>query len=129
MNREIKFRAWSKKTKKIYNKVRAVHLREKLSWATVERFDPIYHQDVYYNIQPKHCILMQHTGLKDKNGVEIYEGDILKDHGIVAWNDVNNCWSRIDLNWNNRREWHEIDSLTCPFEVIGNIHNNPTLIK
>tara|TARA_R110000822_G_scaffold127454_1_gene262961 strand:- start:15001 stop:15324 length:324 start_codon:yes stop_codon:yes gene_type:complete len=73
--------------------------------------------------------LMQFTGLIDINKKYIYESDILKDHGIVAWNDVNHCWSRIDLNWNEKREWHELDSLTSPMEVIGNIHQNPELIN
>lgn len=73
--------------------------------------------------------IMQYTGLKDRNGKDIYEGDILRDHGIVAWNDVEHCWSRIDLNWNDRKEWHNLDSLTCPFEVIGNIYENKNLIE
>jgi hypothetical protein len=66
--------------------------------------------------------VMQFTGLLDKNGVEIYEGDILRSHGQVIWNDVEHRWSAIDLTWNDRREWHDLDYLTDPFEVIGNIH-------
>ena len=72
--------------------------------------------------------IMQYTGLKDNKGNDIYEDDILKDHGIVAWNDVEHQWSVIDLNWNDRREWHDIDYLTSPFEIIGNIHENPELL-
>lgn len=71
----------------------------------------------------------QYIGFKDVKGIEIYEDDILKHHGIVTWNDVEYCWSRIDLTWNDKREWHALDSLTSPFEIIGNIHENPDLLK
>ena len=73
-------------------------------------------------------VLEQFTGLQDKNKKNIYEGDVLRAHGIVAWNDVEHRWSAIDLNWNDRREWHDIDYLTSEFEVIGNIHENPELL-
>jgi uncharacterized phage protein (TIGR01671 family) len=71
----------------------------------------------------------QFTGRKDSTGKDIYEGDILKHHGIVSWNDVELCWSRIDLNWNDNREWSNLDSLTSPMIVIGNIYENPELLK
>lgn len=70
--------------------------------------------------------LMQYTGLKDKNGVEIYEGDILKHGGYigtVTWYKDTACFMQSMINSTGS---HLIDS-TC--EVIGNIYENPELVK
>jgi len=74
------------------------------------------------------CELMQYTGRKDINGNDIYDGDILKHHGIVKWCNEFHQWTAIDLNWNDNREVHDLDYLTSPFEIIGNIYENPELI-
>ena len=73
-------------------------------------------------------VVMQCTGRKDRNGELIYEGDVLKAHGYVIWNDIEDRWSAVDLNWNDQREIHALDYLTSPFEVIGNIYENPDLL-
>lgn len=64
-------------------------------------------------------ILMQYTGLKDKNGKEIYEGDVLgSDMGnIEVW------WSRKEQGW---RPF--VLEFGTEWEVIGNIYENPELI-
>lgn len=72
--------------------------------------------------------LMQYTGFRDINNKEIYEGDILKKAGIVSWNDVEARWSCIDIEWNDKREWHDMIYLTTPLEVIGNIYENPVIL-
>jgi len=80
--------------------------------------------------QPTDSILMQYTGLKDKNGVEIYEGDILKDHSeddivltVVVWNNFN-CGFYTDYS-NDPLEAYACED----YEVIGNIHENPELLE
>jgi uncharacterized phage protein (TIGR01671 family) len=81
--------------------------------------------------------LMQYTGLKDKNGVEIYEGDVLRNDTIkpqlveiYATDDIIGAFgwgfkfrklpNEPDMTW--RMEMNQV-------EVIGNIYENPELLK
>jgi len=85
-------------------------------------------------------ILMQYTGMKDKNGREIYEGDIVRDFGflgneeerigIVVWDDecvpVGFNIKPIKGKWADEMgywwKWEEL-------EIIGNVYENPELLK
>ena len=107
--REIKFRVWVKHHKEILQCVDPTHYR---------------HDDESY-------ALMQYTGLKDKNGVEIYEADILKtkiDFGYgpqpvtakVIWKDA---------GWQFDSEAGCAYGASGGFEVIGNIYQNPELLE
>lgn len=111
--REIKFRAWHNAKRKMQ------------SWDWI-----LGHTQVPYILRGmlQTLELMQYTGLKDKNGVEIYEGDVLAAEGM--YNDVvvfqNACFEAKggDL-------YESIAALPehyGPMEVIGNIYENPELM-
>jgi len=70
--------------------------------------------------------LMQYTGLKDKNGKDIYEGDVVQGiHGKypVAWNDERAAFEARIIGFASipSNQWKEV-------EIIGNIYENPELL-
>ena len=108
--REIKFRAWNDNKK--------------------EMFDPVGEIDL------NNERVMQYTGLKDKNGKEIYEGDIIEWTGEPLLKDVPNK-NKYIIKW---EIFHDIEKYEITgsgfktenpdrIEIIGNIYENPELIK
>lgn len=74
--------------------------------------------------------VMQYTGLKDKNGKEIWEGDIVKWEtfkgiGEVFWDSDNAWWGLRDHD--GEGSWLSGSNSVC--EVIGNIYENPDLLE
>ena len=126
--REIKFRAWLKKENKMVE-VKSLHLgTRKIIYGYSET------SQCYGN---KSCSfddieLMQCTGIKDRNGKEIYDGDIVKTNidlmGIVRF-DIGYYFEWITDSlvsmWNkDMKVW-----LEWGLEVIGNIYENPELLE
>ena len=111
-SREIKFRAWQTEYKKM----------EYLGsiGRMINLYDSTWFDDNFFK-------LMQYTGLKDKNGKEIYEGDIIeftvgKFKAEVMWNDKGFWGIKCDVFCN--------DTLYFPeTKVIGNIYENPELLE
>ena len=79
--------------------------------------------------------LMQYTGVKDKNGVEIYEGDIIRGHTgryqvdcVVRWS-MGNCGFIAEPTIMERTYLCLNPGSTKSYEVIGNIYENPELVS
>lgn len=130
MNREIKFRAWTGFTME-YNIMAGflgafyVQGIDEKDSASMSPFNTKYSQDVP---------LMQYTGLKDKNGKEIYEGDIVRCASstrcphVVIWTEIQNQNMGSVPGWYLSGLNNPGYSFTGFEEVIGNIHENPELI-
>ena len=77
----------------------------------------------------------QYTGLTDKNGKKIFEGDILEFSDrlvVVFWHAHLGCWDSSFLKLTNKQDGRDdMSPLNWDYksEVIGNIHDNPELLK
>lgn len=118
--REFKFRAWVKKNDEMFHDVDPTHYR---------------HDDESY-------ALMQYTGLKDINGKEIYEGDIVKSHSFAFDGNFDgdlyrqgeigfshDCCFVIKVD-DSQFGFFETSHFEDPcIEVIGNRYENPELLE
>ena len=139
MSREIKFRGRRTDTKEwvygSYFKQTASQLGENvpLALARVCHCIMVYGEE-YFHVDAQS--VGQYTGLKDKNGKEIYEGDIIGDENIMLQvkylcDSEHSCFAL--FNWVAERpndEWWGFEHYTPEYmEVIGNIHENPELLE
>ena len=149
--REIKFRVWDKQSKKMRQLIDIVFNTGfgcekndnsiKLIW--VKGYDCIEQKDIMLQREDK-FELMQYTGLKDKNGKEIYEGDIVLfedtemstesgygdnfiNKGVIEYIEENCCFNVTERQTAELADVLYEDNETL--EVIGNIYENPELLE
>lgn len=126
MKREIKFRGKDPKG----GWVEGYYLQD-LTQGKMRSY--IFHCPLYWEVIPK--TVGQFTGLLDKNGKEIYEGDVIIEKVRRARKDGERlviCFD--DFEWQGKNANGATTSLSLLFEyhtveVIGNIHDNPELLK
>ena len=139
--REIKFRAWNKKG--VYADTMVYQDGPDLD-GVIYYTATVDGQDIYYNFEDimdeREFTLMQYTGLKDMNGVEIYEGDIVTDTEYLGEVLFHDRWYEVGMHsgklaWCvfDRRIGEYITLGDCDDEetwgIIGNIYENGDLLN
>lgn len=126
-NREIKFKAWDYTNKKIYPV-------EMIDWDSrgghVGLFIPKEGNEPWTTMRvPKgNVALMQYTGLKDKSGVDIFEGDIVRENrGSADIIFTVEPTEYLGFYFKNKVYGHDVDNGNR-LEVIGNIYENPEFL-
>ncbi|MGT9528252.1 YopX family protein [Enterococcus faecalis] len=131
-----KFRAWDKNTEDVVY-VKTIDLEKDGSIGCIVDYNGI-------NLDMTECVIMQSTGLKDKNGVEIFESDLVKvidgeseedSYISVVKNYSNEGYPAFDIEYppNYHYDRNVLSAIMCngfeTIEVTGNVYDNPELLE
>lgn len=132
MNRTIKFRVWDKNRK--------IFLDYPCYFNHLD-FNEFTCFDRYFKCDEDDCVVQQFTGLLDKNGKEIYEGDFIQAmaggetfYGLIGWNNYSSGFKVKELTktpYPGDSRWN-LEYMSCNIaegQIIGNIFENPELLK
>ncbi len=115
--REIKFRVWDKTLHKMKNTLTIKQLME----------------GDFSNTNFGQLVIEQYTGIKDKHGKKIFEGDIIVGQWDIPTEvkfDTKNCWSCGCCNTEfSGTGFMAIGNDLVGSEIVGNIHENPELLE
>ena len=136
--REIKFKVWDVLNQRMIYKPYLFERKPEY----LDNPEPYIFYETFRDVEDgigRLCHIMQFTGLHDKNGKEIYEGDILlnplatapEDKGwIVIWKDYGFYYSLIDIeDIVENKDFRPFGDTDIYFEIIGNIYENPELLN
>lgn len=136
-NREIKFRGWDERAKLMHEDFRYIKSGDEgndwiIFTSSRQTLQEKHHpfENPYFQEQFK---IMQYTGLKDANGVEIYEGDVVEDHNGTGFVEYAEKHAAFRVNYaNGQAKWfydYNLRGERESIQVIGNIYQNPELLN
>ena len=137
--RNIKFRAWNEDIKEMVYNIIPINNKE---YITIEDWDDGW--DTGTSVEYFYFPVMQYTGLQDKNGKDIYEGDIIEQDYDDKLKNIN--YRRYQVVWYNEKGRFDLsysldndDIFGCGLDkewfkdrntrIIGNIYENPELLE
>ena len=130
MSKEIKFRAWDKETGKMHYQINKPRTDENINDELIIQFDCTGYSARTKNKYIGSDCLMQYTGLKDKNGKEIFEGDVVFSESNQYYKQDEIVWDCYDMGWDigKKDSWKLRSPMSSKTEIIGSIYENPELM-